>query len=375
MNTVLGEERFEYRHKLDAANYDKLLDFSQSLDVFDVDFFHNSMSLLHELFGFERMTLLSVDATGRWSKPIGFNVPDEANDVFDREQRYSNFFDSLYPATRQKVKNDTLLSTDFLPFDRIKNTEHYKKLLSRYDMHHVMLSYLRADHHLVGVLSIFRGADEYGFCESDIGIIERATPLLSKKFQEAKNVYYLRRNQTLLTQLTDDVDYGIIISDSAGTLMYANCKALQTASELYDCQSEREAAISVGELVGAISSNEQVLRTKGVSFVDIKGNKCFYEFIPIQLEGLNGKQETYNFIFLNRKKRAEDPMQMLPIMFDLTERESAVFKLMASGLNNREISQALNISYNTVRTHVEHIRKKANAKNKLEVLSGVNSFF
>jgi len=42
----------------------------------------------------------------------------------------------------------------------------------------------------------------------------------------------------------------------------------------------------------------------------------------------------------------------------LTERESEVLKQLANGLTNKEIAQALHISYETVKEHVQHILRK-----------------
>jgi len=42
----------------------------------------------------------------------------------------------------------------------------------------------------------------------------------------------------------------------------------------------------------------------------------------------------------------------------LTQRESEVLKQLANGLTNKEIAQILNISYETVKEHVQHILRK-----------------
>jgi len=42
----------------------------------------------------------------------------------------------------------------------------------------------------------------------------------------------------------------------------------------------------------------------------------------------------------------------------LTQRESEVLKQLAHGLTNKEIAQALHISYETVKEHVQHILRK-----------------
>lgn len=52
------------------------------------------------------------------------------------------------------------------------------------------------------------------------------------------------------------------------------------------------------------------------------------------------------------------PRQLGDIDVPLTQREKEVLKLLASGLTNREIAQLLQISYETVKEHVQHILRK-----------------
>ena len=42
----------------------------------------------------------------------------------------------------------------------------------------------------------------------------------------------------------------------------------------------------------------------------------------------------------------------------LTQRESEVLRQLALGLTNKEIAQALKISYETVKEHVQHVLRK-----------------
>jgi two-component system response regulator DegU len=52
----------------------------------------------------------------------------------------------------------------------------------------------------------------------------------------------------------------------------------------------------------------------------------------------------------------------------LSEREKEVLSLMAKGLNNREISEALIISEPTVKTHVANVMRKLNLRDRVEVV-------
>lgn len=52
------------------------------------------------------------------------------------------------------------------------------------------------------------------------------------------------------------------------------------------------------------------------------------------------------------------PRMAADVDIPLTQRESEVLKQLANGLTNKEIAQILNISYETVKEHVQHILRK-----------------
>lgn len=50
----------------------------------------------------------------------------------------------------------------------------------------------------------------------------------------------------------------------------------------------------------------------------------------------------------------------------LTQRESEVLKQLSNGLTNKEIAQSLNISYETVKEHVQHILRKVGVSDRTQ---------
>jgi DNA-binding NarL/FixJ family response regulator len=50
----------------------------------------------------------------------------------------------------------------------------------------------------------------------------------------------------------------------------------------------------------------------------------------------------------------------------LTKRENEVLKQLAFGLTNKEIAQALGISYETVKEHVQHILRKVGVSDRTQ---------
>ncbi len=54
----------------------------------------------------------------------------------------------------------------------------------------------------------------------------------------------------------------------------------------------------------------------------------------------------------------------------LTQRESEVLRQLANGLTNKEIANTLNISYETVKEHVQHVLRKIVSPIELKRPSG-----
>jgi DNA-binding NarL/FixJ family response regulator len=50
----------------------------------------------------------------------------------------------------------------------------------------------------------------------------------------------------------------------------------------------------------------------------------------------------------------------------LTKRESEVLRQLAYGLKNKEIAQALGISYETVKEHVQHVLRKIGVRDRAQ---------
>ena len=69
-----------------------------------------------------------------------------------------------------------------------------------------------------------------------------------------------------------------------------------------------------------------------------------------------------------------DKLKLPPGMAELTSRELEVLLLIAKGLSNREIAQALFLSEGTVRNHISHILTRLNLRDRTQAALVANSF-
>jgi two-component system NarL family response regulator len=67
------------------------------------------------------------------------------------------------------------------------------------------------------------------------------------------------------------------------------------------------------------------------------------------------------------RRTEEEPVQQVPPP-KLTDREMEVLKLVAKGMNNRDIARELFISENTVKNHVRNILEKLQIHSRMEAV-------
>lgn len=97
--------------------------------------------------------------------------------------------------------------------------------------------------------------------------------------------------------------------------------------------------------------------------------------VPDAVRGVHGGQSLINpamaakliteFANMSRKEAERPPQLPVP---RLTEREMEVLRLVAKGMNNREIAKQLFISENTVKNHVRNILDKLQLHSRMEAV-------
>jgi two-component system NarL family response regulator len=150
------------------------------------------------------------------------------------------------------------------------------------------------------------------------------------------------------------------------------------SSGIEACRAMKEAAPSAKIVILTISDEEEDL------FEAIRAGASGYLLKDIPLDevadtvrAVYGGQSLINpsmagkllteFATLARREADTDPTQEVPAP-RLTEREMQVLKLVARGMNNRDIAKELFISENTVKNHVRNILEKLQIHSRMEAV-------
>src|ERR1700761_9448087 len=144
------------------------------------------------------------------------------------------------------------------------------------------------------------------------------------------------------------------------------------------CRAMKEAAPSAKIVILTISDEEEDL------FEAIRAGASGYLLKDIPLDELadsvravHGGQSLINpsmagkllseFATLARRDAEEEPAKHAPAP-KLTDREMEVLRLVARGMNNRDIAKELFISENTVKNHVRNILEKLQIHSRMEAV-------
>ena len=76
-----------------------------------------------------------------------------------------------------------------------------------------------------------------------------------------------------------------------------------------------------------------------------------------------------------KKEILELAISLIKERYSISSREMDVFKLIITGLSNKEISEKLFISEHTVKNHITHILQKLNVTDRVQAIAMVYELY
>src|SRR5580698_7368074 len=131
------------------------------------------------------------------------------------------------------------------------------------------------------------------------------------------------------------------------------------------------------DLVGQASDGAEAVTVAGESLPDVVLKDIPLDEVAEAVRSVHGGQSLINpsmagkllteFATLANRDTSEDRAQHVAAP-KLTDREMEVLKLVARGMNNRDIAKELFISENTVKNHVRNILEKLQIHSRMEAV-------
>ena len=180
-------------------------------------------------------------------------------------------------------------------------------------------------------------------------------------------------NANMLQHLLDEVDYGMLISNSAGVLRYANqlaCRELTRPGPLYIDRDRLKSRRKIDRenLTDALSEAARGLRR--LLSLQFGGNSIDIAVLPLA-QGDPGLPSGEGLALLTLGRRAS----CAPLSVDfyarahgLTGAEARVLQALCTGAKPADVAQLCGVELSTVRSHIRSIRAKTRCGNLRELV-------
>lgn len=306
---------------------------------------------------------------------VTLNIEPSLLKEYNRYYHTKDIFRHSNLPSRLKYK-PVLQIEEVLPYERFRQTEYYQFLQQHQIAHQSLLNLMHEDMYL-GAIGIYHTEQQGSFSQEQIATFEIITRFIVQHYLCA--IEYSRRNTILNMFYSDgyrDLTLGVVMLDSKKTVLqanhtaerYANCILAATRDDFVhkSAQGEESAFPTVQKMLNNLGNS---VFYKNESF-QLQAGDLLYEFHTSSFISPShnlSKIESLYIVFININKGSSKPVLQLPHNF--TSREYEIVELLAKGDTNQQISEKLNISIHTVKSHLLNIYKKANVGNRTALLN------
>lgn len=188
-----------------------------------------------------------------------------------------------------------------------------------------------------------------------------------KNYKEALEIHEMA--DELRDKMLNEASQKSIISSQVAYETYEKDKKIKQL-DLSNEKNEKRAEASFNRLIYGSILMIVLFMGFAVLFLLYRKNT------DLKLQNANKDIQNYVFQLNELKNSTSDKDNRVSIedriaLFDLTNREIDVLRLIVKGYHNNEISTALFISPNTVKTHIKNIYVKLDVKNRVQVIKKV----
>lgn len=250
-------------------------------------------------------------------------------------------------------------SSDFMDYRKWEQNPHRSEFLAPNGIYHMAGMQINVGSQLVADISLHREAGCPDFSNDDMNTLRILQRHLSLACRNSRFYAGIEPGDTFSSALRTD-SYGVVIYDQALRVVYRNTIAEQICRSydqhngigmeqmLADLIAHHNSSGSSSEIVDApiVSGNLQ-MADHNVNYTAIRNHPSM--------------GNAYYVVYLQSDNVPQPPL-------GLSQREYEVAKLAARGMSNAAISATLNISQNTIKTHLKHIMHKTKSTTRAGIV-------
>jgi len=270
-------------------------------------------------------------------------------------------------------------SHEIMPLSELKRTALYEEVLRPQDMAHNFMVPLAAGQDFQVGLNLCRSEGQGPLDADGVGLISRLYPHLRRSLLLGFRLDGYKALQRGQYATLDTLSAGIVLLDRAGKVVFANAamRAMSGAGAALRLRNSSIAAVSARHAQQLERLIQAALRDVPVASMSIPhpqdGRLLTVLVSSIRSRDLDrldtvGMRDVAAMLFVVDPARPlEIPAERIVDAYSLTLAEARVALCAASGASVPETAQRLNISANTVKTHLRRVFAKTGATRQSEL--------
>ena len=262
-------------------------------------------------------------------------------------------------------------SSDYMDYAEWENSPHRSDFLIPNGFYHLAGIQVLVGQQLVADVCLHRERGEPDFSDDEMAVVlamQQHVSLASRNCLLFGDAWGNHRD--LLTAALDHEQHGVVIFDGRLRPVYRNA----VATDLCERPLGRSGA-SVGLLTilsDLLQQRRSMVRQTPSPLhapswqgrVSLPGCTLHCTVLTVR----TGNGITHYIVYLTAVSADEEVATRHPLPFNLSRREYDIARQVAQGMSNARIALSLNISINTVKTHLKHLMAKTGSHTRAEAI-------
>lgn len=351
-----------------AQIYDAALDSEQ---------WHNFMEEARRVLGVENSVLMMIDSHNPDRTIISYEGfdPIYTEEILERRETE----DYYYLALKQQPKNRVLLGTDIISLEEMHQKPFYHEIARKVNCEWLVGGVIENCTGHSGFITFLRNGKSGSFSYEH----KRFIAMLLPHIQKAYFIHQRLAQKESLQQTLEKSDYGVVLLDERSHVLFVNHKAEQYLQE-QDGVSLRHGHIKLHNYADQLAVDNGIRGVLGLSdSLESLHETCFAIKRPsgnlpyqVVISPLNARSDVISLmpggacaIFIHDPNATPAiSIDMLRVAYGLTEAEARVCEHLFRCADLDEVTDTLEISRNTAKTHLKRIFSKCQVKSQAELM-------
>ena len=309
-----------------------------------------------------------------------FDFPGEAL-VEYQQQPYTE--DPCFQTTRLLTEGETHYCNEYIDLTTLKDDTYFQKVFVPLKAFHVLVGICCRNNEYDAVIAVNRDEGDSAYDTSDKQWFELLMPHLTRALHIYTELGIYKQQNALVQSVLDQEDKAVFICDEKGCMHLTNQAgdALINADPMFAVHGDK---LVLTHSVYHNKLREVMSHCCQLSYKDIHYKDCILierdtkdtlqiVVAPIvNKKAFNGTSDALCLVTIKQEASVNWPL--FKAEFGLTQREFDLVRALYQKQRLNDLTKVFNVSYNTLRTHLQAVFKKLGIHSQTELMLKISLF-